>query len=260
MDSFWARSRYWLQLLFIFHFSFFIFHCGFDVEDSTPPETPIWIPKSLPEQWPESGIDPIEISGIRVEWFGNGNDNVEKYKLYRAEYFSENDSSGDFLRIAIIQNSGDESFYHIDADAKAFRTYHYYLISINDQDKKSMHSDTLTYTILPSIQLVTMIPNQRETPLRESRELSWRYIYLVEVQDYTVTIIDEFGHLISRHIFPPTNYIGRQEWWPIPDSVMLIHNQHYSWRIDLGADYMAGVEYRGAESGWANFLYIEYQN
>jgi len=74
-------------LLLIFHFSFFTFHsCGLDIEDPTPPSPPVWVQKSLPEEWPERGIDAHESGGIYLEWEPNLEEDVTSYYIYRAHW------------------------------------------------------------------------------------------------------------------------------------------------------------------------------
>jgi len=231
--------------------------CGLDVEDPTPPSPPQWIPKSLPEEWPERGIDAYENGGIFVEWYPNPEDDIKGYYLKKARYYEESDSLGTFGLQQYIKNENQNPIQYLDEEAWGRVRYYYILEAISESDNLSQPSDTVYYSILPSIATEAMIPNGNDGTLGDSRKFKWRYYHGVEMEKFTLTILTESGDLIYRLEFSPTAYHGYDESWTIPDTVGLIHGTKYLWRIDMGARYQNGYEFVGAESGWARFLYAD---
>ena len=72
--------------LLVCGFSLLILNCGLDVEDPIPPSPPVWVEKSFPEEWPESGIDAHESGGIYLEWEPNPEGDIVAYKIYRSVF------------------------------------------------------------------------------------------------------------------------------------------------------------------------------
>ena len=157
IDTKWARMKYWLSIFFTFNFSLLIFHCGLDIEDPTPPSPPIWVQKSLPEEWPERGIDAHELGGIFIEWQQNAEHNVSAYLIYRSEYFLMNDSLGDFNLLYRLETGNENSLEYLDSDVLLRRTYCYRLRAEDSAQNLSGYSDSIYYELLPSI-----INNYRE--------------------------------------------------------------------------------------------------
>ena len=245
-----------LGLVFIFNFSFMLLQCGLDVEDPTPPSAPVWIQKSLPETWPEQGIDAIELGGIYLDWEDNPiSEAIVKYQLDRAEYFELSDSMGGFLILATIYPTHQRKPEYYDVTAFPLSNYYYRLKAIDDSGSSSKYSDSIAYLCLPSVPLETMSPNGVNNLLGEDRKLSWIYDYPIRVENYCVTILDTDNNLIHRQTSSPNNYAGGEAHWPIPSEISLISGKVYKWRVDFGAGYVNGRETAGSESSWASFRY-----
>ena len=253
----WPRPRFRLsifELLLTFHFSLLVFNsCGLDIEDSTPPSPPVWVEKSLPEEWPERGIDAHESGGIFLEWEPSPiEENVTSYLLYRAEYFEAEDSLGDFgiISTLMVESSAPE---YIDRNATRGHRYHYVLIAEDVSMNQSTSSDTLSYIV--GFAAGGMLPNGISMPLESDRKLQWYYSYQIAMENYTMTILNAENVLILRHELLPGNYIGNTEYFTIPDTIILKSGEVYKWRVDMGAQYLEGCETVGSESPWATFLY-----
>ena len=241
-------------LLFIF--SLLIIGCGFDVEDSTPPSKPRWVPKSLPEEWPERGIDAHESGGIFLEWEPNPiEENVTSYLLHRAEYFELEDSLGDFELLSTLMLELSSASEYIDRSTTIDTRYHYVLIAEDASENHSTASDTLNYMCFAALRSDRMLPNGLSPPIGTNRELQWEYIHQVAMENYTLTILNVVNDLILRCELTPGNYIGYTEYFTIPDTIGLLSEGVYKWRVDMGAQYVAGCETVGSESPWATFLY-----
>jgi hypothetical protein len=250
-----------LVLFLIFNFSIFTIHsCGLDVEDPTPPSPPAWVQKSLPEEWPERGVDAHELGGIYLEWQPNPESNISAYLLYRAKYFDKNDSLGGFKLISRIETDSNHEAEYIDSDNEIrvdfFKAQYFYKLKAEDlADNTSAYSDSIYYILLPQISLNSMTPNGAYDSLDIGRSLNWGYNYNIEMENYCVTVLSQNNELILREILNPENYVSGGESWSIPDSIVLDSNIIYKWRIDTGARFRNGVETAGSESAWALFRY-----
>ncbi len=242
------------RLLLTFNLSLLtIQSCGLDVEDPTPPSPPIWIQKSLPEEWPERGIDAHESGGIYLEWEPNPSEEILAFHIYRAQWFEDIDSLGDYIMVAQIQNESTFEFKYVDLQVGSDQ-YFYKLKSKANSGNFSEFSDSLTYTLLRSIDSETMIPNGQTAPLPEDRTLRWQYDH-VEMEAYCITILSGENEFVHRAVILPQNYIGHYESWQIPLSIELESNMVYNWRIDMMARFVDDLETLGSESSWAKFVY-----
>jgi hypothetical protein len=229
--------------------------CGVDVEDASLPLSPQWIEKSLQDEWPEYGIDAHELGGIVIEI--ECKIEVYAYLLYRS--FQDDItglSSKDSLIGQIMVESNDDLKF-LDRETELGVKYSYKCRALDNTGNLSPFSDSLTFMLLPSISISTMVPNGVSVPLPDSRKLQWAYDHHIEMEEYCLTILTEENTLVSRKSFAPSNYINNTEYWTIPQSVPLEIGARYKWRIDVGANYLNGVEGTGSESLWATFQYDE---
>jgi hypothetical protein len=251
-----ARMDHWLAILLTFIFTLLISSCGFDVEDPTPPSPPVWVQKSLPDEWPERGIDAHESCGIYLEWESNPDVDVATYLIYRAEQFSTNDSLGDFVVLDQIENDRGNRLIYIDANVNFRVKYHYKIKAIDLANNTSEYSTSISYLLLPQINLGGMIPNGIHETLNTERRLQWQYSYGLEMENYCLTILNQKDEYITRIILTPDDYVNGNESWRIPQTITLKTNQLYKWRIDVGSNYVNEFETAASESPWAIFLYI----
>ncbi len=261
----WAHIKFLLPLLLTFNWtpllavvSFLILSCGLDIEDSTPPSPPVWVQKSLPEEWPERGIDAHESGGIFLEWEPNPiEENVTSYLLHRAEYFELEDSLGDFELLSTLMLESSSSSEYVDRSTKVNTHYNYVIIAEDASENQSTPSDTLGYMRLGAVGLASMLPNGLLVPLDSDRNLQWIYYYDVAMENYTMTILSADNGLILRCELTPGNYIGVRERFTVPDTIILTSGSVYKWRVDMGGRYAEDSEAAGSESLWATFLYSE---
>ena len=252
-----VRMKLVFQYFLAFHFSFFIFQsCGLDVEDPVPPSPPRWVQKSLPEEWPERGIDAHESGGIYLEWEPNLEEEIVAYNIYRATWNEILNDYSNFKLLTRISLESAKSLEYIDTDTQAYILYSYIINSENDAQNMSEYSDSINYSLLPQISDWPMTPNNVLQALNTSRTLTWTFFYGIEMQDYCLTILDDRNNLISSVVFMPGNYEGGYEHWQIPLNIELDYGTVYYWRIDSGANYLDGRETTGSESAWASFIYM----
>jgi len=243
-------------LLLTFNFSLIILQCGLDIEDPTPLSAPVWVQKSLPEEWPERGIDAHESGGIFLEWEPNPvEENITTYLLRRAEYFEFEDSLGDFEILSTLMPESSSASEYIDRSTTVNTRYHYLLIAEDASENQSTPSDTLDYMRLGAISSASMQPNGFSVNLDSDRKFRWIYSLGAVVENYTITILSADNGLILRHELTPGNYIGDREYFTVPDTIVLRSGSIYKWRVDMGGRYAEDRETAGSESPWATFLY-----
>jgi len=248
--------RFWLHSFFIFNFAFLTIECGLDVEDPTPPSAPVWVQKSLPEEWPELGIDAHESGGIILEWRANPlNENVGVYQVFRAEYFDLEDSLGTFTHLRSIYHESNLNHKYTDTSVQLYITYFYSLRAIDNSGNVSEFSDTLFYTLLEPQNIEMMLPNGTTLPI--TRCLTWIGGWSIPFEKWTITIVTQNGKLVLRDTFLPHNYLGEEEVFEIGNDIDLHSNMTYQWRVDIEAQYIGLEESAASESKWANFLYID---
>jgi hypothetical protein len=245
-------------LLLIFNFSLLTLQaCGLDVEDPIPPSPPQWVEKSLPEEWPERGIDAHQAVGIYLEWKDNPYENIDAYEIWRAEYFDAEDSLGMFEILTWLEVESISGFRFLDQQIELRTEYYYKTRAQSVTGNNSDFSDSISYKLLPQLPILNLIPNGSSEELTIDRKLSWRYEYAIEMEDYCLTVITADNQLVCRELMSPNGYVGGTEAWNIPDTITLISDQIYKWRIDTGAEYVEGLETAGSESAWATFFYLE---
>ncbi len=254
----WSLSTFRLStfgLLLTFNFAFLISACGLDVEDPTPPSPPVWVQKSLPEEWPERGIDAHESGGIYLEW--EPNPDINTYIIFRSHYYEVSDSLGEYEELIRIENDFTTPMKYLDSEVTIGTDYYYKIKSMDISKNLSAYSDSLGYSLSPALSINTMSPNGASATLNINRSLSWNYSISLELENYCLTLLSQDNNLILRVVLSPTNYVDGPESFQIPDSIRLEPLQAYKWRIDTGAKYSNEIETAGSESQWATFLYPE---
>jgi hypothetical protein len=249
------RRMRWLGLLFSFNFALLISACGLDIEDPTPPSPPVWVQKSLPEEWPERGIDAHESGGIYLEWESSAEEDITTYKIYRATWYDISDSLGNYNLVTNLETEFISKMEYIDTGAQIGIPYYYKLKVEDASDNQSKFSDSLFYSLIPQLN-IWMIPNGSSATLGNIKTLSWGYQYSIEMEYFCLTILTGENEFIYRDIFLPGDYINGHESWQIPTDVVLDYGWVYQWRIDTGARYIDDRETSGSESAWATFIYV----
>jgi hypothetical protein len=247
-----------LELFITFNCSLLIFSCGLDIEDPTPPSPPVWVEKSLPEDWPERGIDAHESGGIFLEWISNSEDDIIAYEVFRATWYEIHDSLGNYSRHDKLETKSHPQPEYTDRDVTIGFKYIYKLKSVDASGNSSIFSDSISYALLSAINSVVVTPNGQDMPLPEDRTLRWWFPTLIEMENYCITILSDNEDLVCRSIIQPINYVGGWESWRIPGEIMFNPGSVYMWRVDMGAQYIDDRETHGSESEWAKFIYLNY--
>ena len=122
----------WLLALLTLNFALLISACGLDIEDPTPPSPPVWVQKSLPEEWPERGIDAHESGGIYLEWYSQPEIEIMAYHVFRATWYETLDSLGDYELLASLERGSIGSTEFVDEEISILVRYFYKLKAEND--------------------------------------------------------------------------------------------------------------------------------
>ena len=164
---------------YIFLFSiFYLQSCGLDIEDPAPPLPPVWVQKSLPEEWPERGIDAHESGGIYLEWYPSPDEDIIAYHIYRATWYDTLDSLGDYKLLTRLETRSLASTEYIDEQISFRVKYYYRLKAENASNYTGTFSGSIFYSTLPQLNLEWMIPNGVTNLLSNQRILSWEYGFL----------------------------------------------------------------------------------
>jgi hypothetical protein len=254
--TFDRRPSVYRQIMIINLLLLFLQSCGLDVEDPTLPSTPVWVQKSIPEEWPERGIDAHELGGIYLEWHSSNEVDIVNYSIYRAVWDNTHDSLGKYKRIFILENDGALDPHVVDYNAALRKHYSYKIRSKDAAQNMSDFSKPVSYMLLPPITGEMMEPNGVTDTLSHNRELSWNNNYISEVENYCLTILSNYNELSVRVILQPKNYLSGLETWSIPRDVPLGDGELYKWRIDIVSRYSNNIETWGSESSWATFTNI----
>ena len=254
-----STFRLWTFKLFLtFHLLLLTFHsCGLDIEDPTPPSAPRWVQKSPIEDWPERGIDAHESGGIYLEWESLLEEDLIAYSIFRATWFAEDDSLGEYGLLKRLEIDSTPETEYIDSDAHIRTEYFYKIVAEDASGGISESSDSVGYSLLQPIRSEWMRPNGLNDRLEEDRTLHWVYFYVVAMENYYFTILNHHDELVIRGALLPGDYISGYEYLHIPDSIILMPGNYYKWRIDTGANHNNGREATGSESAWATFLYSD---
>ncbi len=179
-------------------FSFLIFNCGLDVEDPTPPSPPVWVQKSFPEEWPERGVDAHESGGIYLEWEASPEESISSYLIYRAEFYDEKDSLGEYHLLSLLDVESTNKLEYIDSEVELRRKYFYKLKAEDTTDKKGAFSDSVHYSLLPGFTPTAISPNGFLDTLSAGRELSWSYPYTIEMENYCLNSTSKCNFLFPK--------------------------------------------------------------
>ena len=236
-------------------FSLVLIGCGFDVEDPTPPSRPMWVEKSLLEEWPERGIDAHETGGIFLEWEPAIGEDIIAYNIYRADLHNINDSLGNYDLIFHLETETVRGLEYLDMNIESGIRYFYKVNSEDSANNLSDFSDSLSYLVLPPISVGTMSPNGIIITLGEDRRLSWQYGYEITMNNYCLTLLTQGNQLLIREVIYPQNYLDWGDSWKIPESIVLDSGAIYKWRFDTNGVLSGGRENSSSESPWATFLY-----
>jgi hypothetical protein len=231
--------------------------CGLDIEDSSPPNPPVWVQKSISVEWPERGIDAHESGGIYLEWVYESEEEIVSYEIYRAVSNDNSDEVDEYSQIGSVDIEVSTTPVFVDNYVQPGILYLYKIRAKDSADNYGSFSTSTGYRTLPAINDNEMFPNGNDAVLTRGGKLSWQYYYTIQMELYIITILSESGQLIHRAEIIPGNYVGRTEYWQPPSSVIMENDQKYQWRLDISAEIENGIEVSGAESQWATFNYHE---
>ncbi|MDD5582182.1 MAG: hypothetical protein PHS99_03075 [Candidatus Marinimicrobia bacterium] len=241
---------------------FFLAGCD-DVEDPNPPHRPYFVPKSLPWEYDERGIDADDkVQGICLEWHRNADPELEGYIIYRAPDTSETgelkffpiDTVFTFALNPVISDT-----MYVDTDITLGTMYYYYLRALDVSENKSEPSDTVRYALAPP-------PSDCRPTLSQKAQL---------IPEFSWKFSNDFQYSINYYYIRLENITTRQVVWfygverkdytgggqsvnfnadNTATEPVLSGEDTYRWKVDaIGRQDPAGFEIEGSESPWITF-------
>lgn len=233
--------KLWPSFSLLFGLIFAILTCSENLTSvSSKPDKVTIITGTADTTIVERGIDAIpEDDAIFIQWYPLEDQNLKHYEIWRY-----NDAVEEHENIAVV--SIDDSTY-IDQTVAFYVKYFYYVIAVNEDNKKGESSDTLSYTLLKKA--IHLNP-QGEIP-EEAPQFSWEdpngsAEYILRVYD---PVNDECVWLTNI----ASSYSDREAIvYNLDNSAKyekLEKGKEYYWRIDVvGSDTYCGA---GSESAWS---------
>jgi len=250
-----------------------IFISGCD--DNPNISVPNFIPKSLPDNFVETGIDAHSDNAIYLEWnepSSAENEGILGYYLYRGLF-----TGGEykFSKLATIERGNvavSPSDSYIDYEVSLDTMYYYYLRAYNDFGVSRNTSDTVFYEL-------TYKPNLYE-PLGQITDSDPRFYF-----SYGSGHMDRISYMYLRllynegGVFNPLLFVKRERYDLSNGRFYVYLNQHdshtfvlldslqtdtsgtkylekgqYKWRVDaVSSEAYGNPESQGSESNWGYF-------
>jgi hypothetical protein len=251
-----------LLLMFVLMTLFFSWGCE-DIENPTMPGRPVMVPKSLPWEYKEKGIDADDkVTGIFVEWYRNPEPEMEGYIVYRAADTSESRELT-FVRadtvFAYPLNPTLSDTEYVDTDVTFGTMYYYYIRALDISENKSIPSDTVRYTLTP--RPGECLPDMSEQA-QVKPEFSWKYsndfqyginYYYIRVENLT-TRESVWFYGVPRLDYTGQGQIVKYDIDGNATEPALSSAYTYRWKVDaIGRQDSEGYEIEGSESRWITF-------
>ncbi|MFP4547079.1 MAG: hypothetical protein ACLFQM_03030 [Fidelibacterota bacterium] len=249
-----------LKKIFILFCFFCIFHnCDLPL-DQEPPDTPVWIPKSQPQDSVETGIDAVpEKNSIFMHWYPVSDRDLEGYKIYRADIKDELNihETGYFEQVAginIYHNPEFDTLYY-DEDVQINRLYRYFLRAYDYDGNLSSPSDTIEYKLIEKATLISPIDKEEvsTTPVfkwRNTARTNEIVIRLEEFPSARIIWITRFNSpgFTEEIVKKPYNFDQSAK------LTALESGMKYRWRIDcIAFTNPDATDLEGSESAWQYF-------
>lgn len=212
-----------------------------DVESPLPPKVHLYNPAIPDDDWGPYAL--TETDGIHIEWDANEEDDIAKYKIYRASQSDEG-----YQLIATL--SKDKLFYE-DTDTRVETKYYYRITAVDESDNESNMSQTISYTLLHKA--VLREPPDQSVVRTASPVFKW--LEVNNTQSYVVRVF-----INAEDKTTPWKEIWKsREVFPF-DELQLSYNEdnrateplkngkRYRWRVDASSGRTVG-----SRSNWYHF-------
>jgi len=229
------------SLIFILNFT--ILNCDKSVSTSgKKPSSVEFFSKTADTSVVERGIDAVpDGNRIRIEWFPNTEEEIERYNIYRSEEDNEN--------FSLIYTTGDTTY---EDEVETLIRYYYYVTAETDEGITSEPSDTIEYSLLEKATL--LVPD--DTVYTGVPKFIWRDTNDPFYHEYIIRVVQkEPEKPIWIAVKVRESYDSDQE--EIVFNVdseasvaQLLPDIPYKWRVDI-----LGDEKKGSESNWRSIIY-----
>jgi len=204
------------------------------------PSSVVFINKTADTSLVERGIDAVpDGNKIRLEWFQNSEEEVDRYKIYRSEKREENYS--------LITTTADTVFEDIVA---THTRYYYYVIAETDEGVTSESSDTIDYTLFDKA--ILLLPDS--TVNVSMPTFIWSDPNEHSYDQYFIRVVNVDSNKTIWISVIQSTYSENEKIIFNADSKALVSQLlpdiNYKWRIDI-----EGNERSGSESYWKSIMY-----
>jgi len=231
--------------------------CGKNLEDPDPPARPEWVPKSLPYDTTETGIDAIpESDYIVLEWYTGNEDDLNTYRIYRTSRKIENkydlleEIPSDFM-------PGSVNTY-FDENVSIGTPYFYFLRAVDQAGNLSPRSDTIEYKLVNKVNLREPLTNDitNVTPTFKWSDVgSAASEYVIRVEQLNPNRVVWLSATSRQSYTDEVQSLkyGTGSIFHLAQD-KLSRGVNYRWRIDAVATFnREGDEVAGSESNWGYF-------
>jgi len=247
----------WYPIYLLVVIILFFNACGKNLEDPDPPARPEWMPKSLPYDTTETGIDAIpESDYIVLEWYTGNEDDLNTYRIYRTSRKIEN--KYDLLEEVPSDLMAGSINTYLDESVSIGTSYFYFLRAVDQAGNLSPRSDTIEYKLVTKVNLrepvnVTITDVKPTFKWSDVGTAASEYVIRVEqlnpIQVIWLSALSRRGYTDEiqsiKYGTENTFYLTQEE---------LSRGVNYRWRIDAVATFnREGDEVAGSESNWGYF-------
>ncbi len=229
-----------LSFFLLFGFIFAILTCSENLTSvDLIPDKVVLIAGTSDTTVVEQGMDAIpEENAILIQWHSLDDQTIKSYEVWRST-----DQLLDYENIAEVTIS-DSSY--IDKSVQFYKKYFYYVVAVNEDNKKGESSDTLSYILLKkAIHL-----NPQGEISEQSPKFSWEDPN--GASEYIIRVFDPLSNDCIWLEKISSTYSNREEvqynFNNTAKLETLKSGNEYYWRIDVvGSDTYSGA---GSESNW----------
>lgn len=233
------RYSFFLLILIL---NFTILTCDKSVSTGgLKPSSVVLVTKTADTSIKEKGIDAVpEGDIIRVEWFENNEETVDKYKVYRSQ---ERDKA-----YSLVSVTADTVFE--DFEVAVYTQYYYYILAETDEGVTSEPSDTAYYTLLEKAQLLA--PDSTVNTAKPT--FVWHDPNDPSYDPYIIRVVNSDSDKIVWISEIKSSYSEQEKIIFNTDTQAAVSQLspevNYKWRIDI-----VGSAGSGSESSWKPIMY-----
>jgi hypothetical protein len=228
--------------------------CKTEEPEYPVPDAVIMVAKSPDTSGVERGIDAVpESQGIQLQWYKITDRNIIHYNIYRKQdktdsYFKKIAER----RVDFTQPSDLDTMFTDTANVELYKDYFYYVTASNKDNKEGPPSDTVSYRLLPKVNI--QYPKGQQ--ISQTRpEFVWNmdqekpHQYILRIKEETSNELFFVAYIVSNYTNEP-EIVNLNDFEPL-DLDDFDPGIYYYWRVDCVGDELPRPS--GSESNWELF-------